>query len=351
MKFALQSLKRLPLLMVSVFLLTGCGDYFASYFENDAPINNAPVAQNTTTTLTKNSTANITFVASDSDGDALVYIVTQFPEHGALSGSLPNLTYTPAADFSGTDTLKFRANDGKVDSNEVTITLTVKGSDAPPTNHAPVAQNSRITLQENTSKGITLIASDSDGDALTYTITQYPAHGGLNGTLPNPTYTPAANFTGTDTIKFRVNDGKANSDEATVTLTVNAITPPDNHAPVAQNAGISLKQDTAKSFTISASDSDGDSLTYTVTHTPAHGKLSGTAPNLTYTPAADFSGTDTLKFRANDGKVDSNEATITLMVKGPDTPPTNHAPVAQNSRITLQENTSHLFSNHHPNHA
>ena len=65
-----------------------------------------------------------------------------------------------------------------------------------------------------------LVATDADGDTLTYTVTSQPADGELSGTAPELTYTPDAGWTGTDTFTFTAYDGSANSDEATVTITV-----------------------------------------------------------------------------------------------------------------------------------
>ena len=65
---------------------------------------------------------------------------------------------------------------------------------------------------------------------------------------------------------------------------------------------------------MTASDVDGDSLTYSIVANPSNGSLSGTAPDVTYTPEADYTGTDSFTFKANDEKADSNIATISLTV-------------------------------------
>jgi Family of unknown function (DUF6288)/Bacterial Ig domain/Divergent InlB B-repeat domain/Bacterial Ig-like domain/HEAT repeats len=107
---------------------------------------------------------------------------------------------------------------------------------APPgeakTNTPPVANAQSVTTAEDTAKAITLIGSDVDGDALTYTIVTQPAHGTLSGTGASRTYTPAANYNGADSFTFKVNDGTVDSAVATVSITVTAV----NDAPVA-NAG------------------------------------------------------------------------------------------------------------------
>ena len=88
---------------------------------------------------------------------------------------------------------------------------------------------------------------------------------------------------------------------------------PVNDAPVVDAQSLTTNEDTAKAITLAASDVDGDSLTYIITG-PSHGMLSGTAPNLTYTPAANYHGPDTFTFKVNDGTVDSAAATVSITV-------------------------------------
>ena len=123
-------------------------------------------------------------------------------------------------------------------------------------------------------------------------------------------YIPVSGFSGTDSFTYRANDGTADSNVATVTITVNAV----NHPPVAVDGSVTTNEDTATPVTLSASDPDGDALTYSVLTGPSHGTLSGTAPDLTYTPAANYNGPDAFTFTANDGTVDSNVATVSITV-------------------------------------
>lgn len=101
---------------------------------------------------------------------------------------------------------------------------------------------------------------------------------------------------------------------------------PLNHAPEANGQSLSTAHATPITITLTANDIDGDALTLAVVSAPVHGVLSGTAPDLTYTPNAGFSGTDSFTFTANDGIEDSAPATISIVVAsvvdpGKDTPP------------------------------
>ncbi len=87
-----------------------------------------------------------------------------------------------------------------------------------------------------------------------------------------------------------------------------------NVPPTAEDQSVSTDEDTAVAITLAASDSDGDTLTYTVTGDPSSGTLSGDAPDLEYTPNADFHGEDSFTFQVDDGSDDSPEATVTIEV-------------------------------------
>lgn len=99
--------------------------------------------------------------------------------------------------------------------------------------------------------------------------------------------------------------------------------PPANVAPVAQNQSVSTAMGVAKAITLSATDANGDVLTYSIVSGPAHGALSGTAPALTYTPAAAYSGSDSFTFKASDASLSSNTATVSITVTS--TPVTTYA--------------------------
>src|SRR5204863_2768227 len=115
-----------------------------------------------------------------------------------------------------------------------------------------------------------------------------------------------------------------NSNLATVSITVNAV----NDAPVASSQAVITDEDTAKVITLGASDVEGSPLTYAIGTGPAHGTLSGTAPNLTYTPAANYNGPDSFTFKAEDGELVWNIAIVTIMITA-----VNDAPVANDLKV------------------
>ncbi|HYF01227.1 MAG TPA: Ig-like domain-containing protein, partial [Planctomycetota bacterium] len=175
-------------------------------------------------TTPEDTAVGITLSGSDPEGSPLTFAVVSGPSHGTLSGTAPNLTYTPAANYAGSDSFTFRVNDGSLNSATATVAITVTAVNDPPTG-SPTA----IVVDQGGSLSITLVASDPDGNPLTYQVTVAPAHGTLSGTGPTYVYTPSPGFTGQDSLAFTVSDGTATS--APVVVVFNA------PAPVAAGGG------------------------------------------------------------------------------------------------------------------
>jgi hypothetical protein len=105
------------------------------------------------------------------DTDPLTYTVVTTPTFGLLTGTPPNLTYTPNADYFGPDAFTFRANDGTFDSNVATISLTVR-----PVNDAPrLALLDDVVMDEGESRSVFVSAADPEGDAITLSASGLPA--------------------------------------------------------------------------------------------------------------------------------------------------------------------------------
>jgi Bacterial Ig domain/Domain of unknown function DUF11/NHL repeat len=142
-------------------------------------------------------------------------------------------------------------------------------------------------------------------------------------------YASDNNFQGTDSFQFRADDGLASSNTGTATIQVSR----NHRPPEAQDAALSLDEDTPLDFTLPASDPDGiagvdfnglDTLSYTVVDPPLHGHLSGSGADLTYTPDLNYDGADQMTFKVNDGMFDSNTGTVAFTVN-----PVNDVPTVQ----------------------
>ncbi|MEI7899511.1 MAG: DUF6288 domain-containing protein [bacterium] len=295
--------------------------------------NAAPVAQNQSLATPLNTAKAVTLAATDANGGTLAYSIAASPAHGALSGTAPGVTYTPATGYAGPDSFTFTANDGVATSATATVTIDVGESG----NRRPVADNQALTTAEDTAQAITLTGSDPDGNALTYTVVSLPAHGTLSGTPPNVTFTPAANypasyFNGADSFTFAVSDASLTSAVATVSLTVT----PVEDTPTANAQTVVMPEDASgQTITLSGADPEGYPLTYAVTAYPALGTIRGAPPDLTYTPPVNFFGTNTLTFTVTDvGGLVSSAAPVSLIVTN-----VNDAPKALNRSLPVTNNT------------
>ena len=175
----------------------------------------APVAAAQSATTAEDTAKAITLSGTASGGGALTYVLQAYPAHGSLTGVPPDVTYTPWANYNGADSFSFSVNDGSQDSAAATVSITVT-----PVNDAPVAIAQSLFTLIGTSRAITLTGTDTEGDALTYTIVTSPAHGTLDGSPPNVTYTPAADYAGQDSFTFKANDSLLDSATATIDIAV-----------------------------------------------------------------------------------------------------------------------------------
>ncbi len=197
-------------------------------------------------------------------------------------------------------------------------------------NNPPGTENQFATTAEDVPGAIMLnVVSPLSSPTFTYTIVSQPTNGILSGTGPDFTYTPGQDFHGSDSFTFKVNDGSHDSNTSTVSLTVN----PVNDLPTADSQSVTTNGNTSVSITLTGSDLETapSDLIFEVTVSPAHGSLSGTGPNLSYSPAANYSGPDSFKFTVTDSgdgaatASTSVEATVSISVND-SIPPTISAP-------------------------
>ncbi|MFM7322811.1 MAG: Ig-like domain-containing protein, partial [Armatimonadota bacterium] len=290
--------------------------------------NSAPTANAQSVSTDEDSAKAITLTGSDTDGDSLAYSIVGAPAHGTLSGSAPNVTYTPDPNYNGPDSFTFKVNDGSSDSNVATVSITVN-----PVNDAPTADDDTSSTDEDTSVDIDALDGDVDvdGDTLSIQSVNDPAHGSASIVAGKVRYTPDADWNGTESFDYTVSDGNGGTDTGTITVTVN----PVNDAPTADSQSVATDEDTVKDIDLVAHDIDGDSLEYSIVNPPAHGTLTLLGATATYTPSANYNGPDSFTFKVNDGTVDSNIATVSITVN-----PVNDNPVADDDTASTNEDLS-----------
>lgn len=181
----------------------------------------------------------------------------------------------------------------------------------PYNNHAPVAKDMNLTTRMDKKVNGTLNATNLRAtDVLNYIINKQPQHGTLN-LVENGSfeYIPSTNFTGNDSFEYMANDGKDNSNIAFVNITINPNSPPSS-----QNMTLTTRINKFINSTFNATDPDNDTLAYTIVEKPLHGTLNITGNSFIYIPFANYTGNDTFTYKANDGLIDSNIASVTIKI-------------------------------------
>lgn len=190
-------------------------------------VNDPPDAVDDTVTIDEDSTNNtIDVLANDSDpdGDELTIDSITQGSHGMVTGSGSDVTYTPDAGYSGSDSFSYTVSDGKGGSDTATVTITIN-----PVNDVPVASDDSATTDEDTAVNIDVLGNDSDpdGDSLSIDSVSTPSNGEAAIETDNTiTYTPNNGFSGNDSFNYTVSDGNGGSDTATVSITVVSVEPP-----------------------------------------------------------------------------------------------------------------------------
>jgi hypothetical protein len=203
----------------------GDRDYDDNVFRftgNLAP-NRPPVADDQSLTTPEDTPRSIALTGSDPEGKTLAFAIADEPAQGTLSGTAPALTYTPDADFHGSDSFTFTVDDGEGGTDTGTVTI-----DVTPVNDPPVAVDDARTTDENEPVTVSVLANDTDadGDALTADLVDGASHGTATCAGTQCTYRPLSNFVGTDSFTYRACDSSRACDDALVTIEVRGIGQP-----------------------------------------------------------------------------------------------------------------------------
>lgn len=292
--------------------------------------NAAPVANDDSAITSQNTLVNVDVLANDTDleNDPLMIDILATADGTAVvnDNGTPNdytddtVDFTPDIGFQGGAWFTYLVNDGLLDSNEATVTIQVtEPNDIPVAADDPYLANEDVLLSVNALTGVLANDTDANDDPLTAVLVSGPSDGALtlNGD-GSFSYMPNADFHGADSFTYKANDGIADSNVATVTITVNSV----NDAPTAADDAFTVAQDSgATNLNVLANDSiapdTGETLTITAAGPGSNGGsitvVGGSS--IDYTPAPGFFGTETFSYTINDGTPGSNDtATVTVTV-------------------------------------
>uniref|UniRef100_UPI0031E10BB7 Ig-like domain-containing protein n=1 Tax=Chitinophaga sp. TaxID=1869181 RepID=UPI0031E10BB7 len=280
------------------------GTTTVSIFITVNPVNDAPTGTGDSQTTNEDTPVSGTATGTDVDGDPLTFTKATNPTHGTVVVNADgSYTYTPAANYFGPDSFNITISDGQL-SATVTVSINVL-----PVNDAPTGVDQHITTPEDTPVNGSVTGTDADGDAITHTAGNYPAHGVVTvNTDGTYIYTPAANYNGSDAFTIIISDGHGGTGAVVVNITIT----PVNDAPTGTDQTITTPQNTSYAGTATGNDVDGDPLTFTKATSPAHGTATVNADGTyTYTPATGYTGNDSFTITISDGQLTT---TVTIYI-------------------------------------
>ena len=246
------------------------------------------------------------------DGDNLTVIeVSELsdPAAGILKLTAGTVTFEPAADYNGEVTFTYILEDDFSAQDTATVTITVTA-----VNDKPIAVNDSASVKEDSTVLIDVLQNDDDIDStLSIKTFSYPVNGSVIKSGSGLKYTPDKDFYGKDVFTYTVTDGPYES-SAIVTVTVTSV----NDAPELNDDSANAIFETSIEIDVLSNDSDIEStiLTLSSVSTPQNGNAVISAGKIIYTPADDFTGTDTFTYTVADGSINAT-ATVTVEVSYP----------------------------------
>ncbi len=275
---------------------------------------------------------------TDPEDDALSAQLVSGPTHGTLNlNANGSFMYTPAANFNGSDTFTYEADDGTTSSPPATVTITVSAVNDPPSGTLDTAT---LSVAEDSGP-----ASDPDrvtnispgpGESQPVTFTATPANGAMFASAPaiSPsgtlTFTPAANTSGSTSVAVSISDGTTSVSLGSFTITISGDDDPPSGVldlatmTVGEDSGAA--SDAGRVTAISPGLGESQPITFTVT--PSNGSLFSSGPaisatgTLTFTPAANASGSTSVAVSISDGVTTVALGSFTITITPVNDPPT-----------------------------
>ena len=281
-------------------------------------VNDSPTSAGTALTINEgaSSTFTPTYIDTDTDLSSIVFTITGDVSNGSLvNNGDGTFSYSHAGSETTSDSFVYTISDGEFTISDVAGTISVTA-----VNDVPVVSALEYTLDEAGSQVLAFASTDAESDSVTYSVSTNPTNGTVVSSEGVFTYTHNGSESSSDTFQYVANDGTGNSQPVSVTITVT----PVNDAPTVTAGTISLNEGSNSSITLSASDPEGDAMTYAIASAPANGTVTlDTATGaLTYTHSGGENTSDTFTFTSSDSALTSSAATVSVTVTA-----VNDAPV------------------------
>lgn len=280
----------------------------------NAPLpNSSPDADDDTANIDEDNSTDINVLANDSDSDGSLISssvsVISAPSNGsATANNDGTITYTPTTDFNGSDSFTYRVRDNdNALSNTATVSVTVN-----PINDAPTGN---VTISGEAKEYSTLTADTTaviDTDGLGTFSYQWLSNGIEIDDAVSLSYTIIQEDIG-HTLSVKVSYTDDGGTQETLTSASTSAVKNTNDAPVVEDTSASGKEDTSLEITLNVTDPDaGDNHTFSIVQQPSNGSAAVLDNKVTYTPTNNYFGEDSFTYKANDGELDSNTATVTI---------------------------------------
>ncbi len=296
-------------------------------------INDLPIAVNDALAGNEDQiiTGNLSTGEYDIEGGSLTYSASYNGSNGILNlASNGQFTFTPNANWFGTQTIPIHVCDNQNGCSNTTLTLTVNSI-----NDTPVALPANLSVNEdnNLTGNLSAFATDVETSQLTYTLLSTPSSGqiSLNGN-GSFTYSPAINFSGNITATYQACDVLGSCANGTIFINVNAV----NDAPIAPNVSLTMTEDVPGSGTITTiQDVDNASVVITINQNAVNGVFTlSNSGYYTFTPNTNFFGSDVVNYTACDALNACSQGSINLTIQ-----PVQDLPIVNNeATVIIQDN-------------
>ena len=283
-----------------------------------APDSNNPPVLNVigAKSVSEGTLLTFTVTASDPDGDGLAFSASNVPTGASFNPSTRVFSWTPAFGAAGNYNVTFTVTDDgtPAESDSEVVTITVGNVNRPPV----LGTIGSKSVNEGVLVTFTVSASDPDGDGLTFSASNLPSGASFNPSTRVFSWTPAFGAAGNYNATFTVTDDgtPAENDSEVVTISVGNV----NRPPVLGAIGSkSVDEGDLLSFTISASDPDGDILTYSASNLPSGANFNSGTRTFSWTPAIGYAGDYNIQFTVTDNgsPPESDLEIITITVEDP----------------------------------